>query len=160
MRKITYLDLTTVNSGIILHGVNCQGVMGAGIARALVSKYPEIFPRYAALCATAKSPYHLLGSIDVVNITDKLTIVNCFTQNFYGTKDRPPASYSAIHECLVSVTKTVLVNMMLEDYWGKIYMPPIGCGLGGLEWTILDDILDYVENKYGVNFTVCDLPRK
>lgn len=157
MRNIVLLDLTTVNSGVILHGVNCQGVMGAGIARALVSKYPKIFTKYEKLCASAKTPYHLLGTIDEVKINDELSIVNCFTQNFYGTPDRPPASYSAIHECLVNVANLVCADKVWD---GRIYMPPIGCGLGGLEWSIVDDIIDYVECKYGVTFTVCDLPRK
>lgn len=155
MKTIHFLDLTELSVGIILHGVNCQGVMGAGIAYALKNKYPRIETNYRFLCQHAPNPYTLLGEIDVVEMSPHLFIVNCFTQNFFGFhSDRPPASYSAIHECLLKVVEFSMYHRDLP-----IYMPQIGCGLGGLEWDIVNDIVEYVENKYKVLINVCDLPR-
>ena len=39
-------DLLNVTEGIILHGCNGQGVMGAGVAKAIKMKYPEAFTAY------------------------------------------------------------------------------------------------------------------
>jgi O-acetyl-ADP-ribose deacetylase (regulator of RNase III) len=150
MKHIAQKDLTTVSVGVVLHGVNCQGVMGAGIARALADKYPKILGNYSKLCAEARNPYDLLGEVDYVEISPSLTIANCFTQNFFGISSKPPALYSAIQDCLANVARKYQDSTFL-------FMPPIGCGLGGLTWTHVNDIVEYVEQKYGVYFNVCDL---
>lgn len=150
MKPIAQQDLTMVHTGIVLHGVNCQGVMGAGIAHALSRKYPKILNKYSTLCAEANSPYDLLGGVDYVEISPGLVIANCFTQNFFGISHKPPALYSAIQDCLINVALKYRDSSLL-------YMPPIGCGLGGLSWNYVNDIVEYVERKYAVYFNVCDL---
>ena len=156
MKQIIPLNLTKVKKGIILHGVNCQGVMGGGIAYALVKTYPAIFTRYSQLCKDAKSPYDLLGEIDPVTITQDLTIVNCFTQNFFGTAE-PPASYGAVYECLFRVVDWAQGHYDTELDM-PVYMPQIGCGLGGLDWTIVSQLIEFAEHKFKFKFNVCDLP--
>jgi O-acetyl-ADP-ribose deacetylase (regulator of RNase III) len=39
-------NLLEVKEGIITHGVNCQGVMGSGVALAIKQKYPSAFYSY------------------------------------------------------------------------------------------------------------------
>lgn len=41
-----------VTDGIICHQVNCQNVMGAGIARAIYEKYPKVKELYHKRCET------------------------------------------------------------------------------------------------------------
>ena len=36
-------DLLNVRDGLILHGVNCQRKMNAGIAKQIREKYPEVY---------------------------------------------------------------------------------------------------------------------
>lgn len=45
---VTYIvmDITTATRGIVVHGVNCQGVMGSGVALAIRTKWPQIFESY------------------------------------------------------------------------------------------------------------------
>ena len=40
-REITG-DIIAITDGYIMHQVNCQNVMGAGVAKSLATKYPEI----------------------------------------------------------------------------------------------------------------------
>lgn len=35
-------DITTVEKGVIMHQVNCQNVMGAGVAKAIYLKHPLV----------------------------------------------------------------------------------------------------------------------
>ena len=44
--KIIKGDLLNETTGLIAHGVNCQGVMGKGIALAIKKKYPQVFIDY------------------------------------------------------------------------------------------------------------------
>ena len=39
-------NLLNTQLQFIAHQVNCQGVMGAGVAKALRNKYPELYSQY------------------------------------------------------------------------------------------------------------------
>ena len=42
-------DITTITKGVIMHQVNCQNVMGAGVAKALYTKYPQVKEQFHQL---------------------------------------------------------------------------------------------------------------
>ena len=71
-------DITKVSSGCIAHGVNCQGVMGSGVAKALYTKWPRVRTEYFNI------KFHHLGTVQSVKIDKNLSIFNCHTQEFYG----------------------------------------------------------------------------
>lgn len=146
-------DITTVERGIVLHGVNCQGVMGSGVAAAIRSKWPKVYNDYVDF--TTKTA-RLLGRINPVHISDELHVINCFNQVYYGRD--PEVKYAdpaAIASCLEEVGS--IVNLLQLP----VYMPRIGCGLGGLNWE--NDVLIQVEWAVGKffppdqNVIVCDL---
>jgi O-acetyl-ADP-ribose deacetylase (regulator of RNase III) len=151
---ITYIkqNLIDVSEGIVAHGVNCQGAMGSGVAKALVTKYPKIFGSYSLLCDLPAE--ELLGEVVPVQINEKLYIANCFTQNFYGRNiGRRYADPKAIEKCMDN-----LIPLTYETKL-SIYMPKIGCGLGGLSWeNEVESIIGYHSKRvYGSNIYVCDL---
>jgi len=85
--NLVYLkkDLTTIAFGIIAHGCNCQGVMGAGVAKRLRTKWPEIFKPHKTICDVYKTNQdELLGQVCFVEISNDLIIANIFSQKFYG----------------------------------------------------------------------------
>ena len=118
-------DITTVETGTIAHGVNCQGVMGSGVARALYDKWPEVKEDYL------KFKDMELGVVQTVQVEPSLYVVNCFTQEHYGRDGRRYASPEAISEALDRVCNFVRKSPFLPE---EIYLPRIGCGLGGLDW--------------------------
>ena len=141
-------DITTITSGIILHGVNCQNVMGSGVAKALYTKWPEVKIQYHTLGKLNM----LLGLVQVVSVADAPWIFNCFTQMFYG-RDGKYASPEAIRQVLhVSCANAHVMGIE------AIYLPRIGCGLGGLDWDtdVLPHIQECVELYPHINITVCD----
>ena len=54
-RQIT-ADITTITEGAILHQVNCQDKLGAGVALALATKYPKVKQRYHAFTKKYPTP--------------------------------------------------------------------------------------------------------
>jgi O-acetyl-ADP-ribose deacetylase (regulator of RNase III) len=65
---------------VIIHGCNCQCVMGAGIAKAIKQAFPEA---YNADKATVKGSRTKLGSLSTVTVERgdrRITIVNGYTQ--------------------------------------------------------------------------------
>lgn len=71
---------------IILHQVNCQGVMGAGFAKQIKNKYPLCFNEYKQICKN-KNSKELLGTIYIYE-GNKDIIVNMFSQDKYGRDKR------------------------------------------------------------------------
>ena len=131
-------DIITVDNGIIAHGVNCQGVMGSGVAKAIRNKWPEVYEIYRDL-PRGKG---LLGVCNLVTLEQgRLYVANCYTQVFYGYNGRF-ASPDAIKSSLESV------YMWAEHYKLPIYLPKIGAGRGGLDWkTEVLPIIEYCDNS-------------
>ena len=67
-------DITTVDEGIIIHQVNCQNRMGAGVARALYLKYPIIKELYHE-SFNRFSKEILFGKIHFLTINKNLHLV-------------------------------------------------------------------------------------
>ena len=65
--QIIYSDITDVERGIILHQVNCQSKMGAGIAKVISDKWHEVKKQYHQFCYM-KRPSELLGQWQMVSI--------------------------------------------------------------------------------------------
>lgn len=134
-------DLLTAK-GLILHGVNCQGVMGSGVALAIKNKWPEVFYTYKDYIAhfLSNSSEGLLGEVvdRKVDSEDGVVVLNCFTQDRYGRDGKKYASYDAVD---TSMQRAV----GLAEMWrmNVINFPLIGCGLGGLHWPVVREIIEH-----------------
>lgn len=130
-------DVTSPIRGIIGHGVNCQGVMGSGVAWHIRNKFPKAYEEYKALCDRTEDKTNLLGSVQIVQITDDLYIANMFTQLNFGGDGKVYASIQAVRDaCFFLEQKRrkliverqqpniqVMAEAMLELY-GRANMSP------------------------------------
>lgn len=145
-----YADLAMINHGIIAHGVNCQGVMGAGVAKDLAEENPEMYRKYKSVCDGSLTP----GKIWPFNSEKRgflgeegnLHIISMATQEFYGSKGR--ARLEWIEEC---VKKLELISYVKRSQT-PIYIPRIGCGHGGLDWEHVSRIFE----ASPIKFIVCN----
>lgn len=144
------MDLTTTPApAMILHGVNCQHAMGAGVAKALYEKWSKVRSEYITIPKSEMK----LGLTQLVEVEPDLYVMNCFTQNYYGRK--PGFRYAdpiAIRTCILkSIDEAASLGIK------SIYMNPIGCGNGGLDFDKdLIPILNMIEILYPeYNFYVC-----
>lgn len=147
-------DITAVTGpAIILHGVNCQGVMGAGVAKAISDKWPKVRERYLRFPAK-------LGAINIIKVEPDIVVINCYTQEFYGNDGAKYASPDAIYECLLKVI-TISYLTLRKGPPPKIYAPKIGCGLGGLNWeTEVKGVFQASEiiwKSCKVEFNICEI---
>lgn len=136
-------DLFDAPNKAIGHGVNLQGVMGAGIAVSFCNRYPEMMPSYEQWCA---NPNTKPGDILPYNAKDGKTIVNWGTQRFPGRD----ATYGAL---ATAATRTA--GALHNADISSIAIPRIGCGIGGLDYDAVTIIIGLVEHTFrvgGVNF--------
>lgn len=77
-------DLTTLTGQfVIVQQVNCQNVMGAGLAKALMTRWPQVATEYHAFCA-GRIPQALLGHIQTAIVGPDQFVCNVFGQLRYG----------------------------------------------------------------------------
>lgn len=118
-------DITKVSFGLIIHGTNCSGGFGSGVAGAIDKKWPIV---KKAFLNNGKGA-NLLGTFLPVKINSQLTIGNCYTQELYGSDGHKYANLDAIKSSLM-----LAYNYATNNNITTISMPKIGSGLGGLNW--------------------------
>ena len=85
-------DLTTLTGRfVIVQQVNCQNVMGAGLAKALMTRWPQVASEYHAFCVKhtpqtllGRTPQALLGHIQTTIVGHDQFVCNVFGQLRYG----------------------------------------------------------------------------
>ena len=115
------------------HGCNCQGSMGAGIAKEFRSRYPEMFAVYRQRCKADPRQFNL-GDAWLWKDDQLPWVFNLGTQEHYW---RGRASYDAI--------AVALANMRAQadaEGIGAIAMPRIGAGYGGLSWRKVRSVVE------------------
>lgn len=133
-------DLTQTHATFIAHGVNCQGVMRSGVARALYEKWPEVKDGYLHYCNNiVKNPEERLGAVQRINSFDK-EIFNCFTQLEYGYDGKLYLDYEALAKCLRTLNRGMFKYSLNDCH--TIAMPKIGCGLAGGDWERVKSIIE------------------
>lgn len=132
--KIIYKkgNLLDTDIKVIVHGCNAQGVMGAGIAKQIALKFPNAYKVYrkAYLENTLD-----LGSVHWADCTSHI-IGNAITQEYYG-RGSIQVQYIHIKEAMFEVEQVLSV----EGY-DKVALPKIGAGLGGGNWSIIENIIE------------------
>lgn len=129
------LDIT---EGIICHQVNCQNVMGAGIAKAIYEKYPKVKELYHKRCemysSQKKRSEALYGHYQLIKVTNTLIVANIFSQDKFGNGPKRGVQFTN-PEYLVAAIADIALNNPNK----KIYIPEgIGCGYGGGNWTEIE----------------------
>lgn len=128
-------DIFESDCDAIINTVNCVGVMGGGLAAAFRERYPRLNQDYQTACANGQVQ---VGKMWNWFIDDELV----WAINF-PTKDdwRNPSELTYIKDGLQDLRK-VIADLRLSS----IAIPPLGCGLGGLNWS---DVLPMIKEALG-----------
>lgn len=147
------IDVTTVERGIIIQGVNCMAVMGSGVALSIRRKWPQVFEPYKKVCLNYnKRGRALLGSVNFVEVEPDIIVANVFSQEFYGSDGATYACPIAINLGLTTVFELANEKNL------PIYSVKIGCGLGGLNWERdVEPLFEVLETQFPlVPIYVCE----
>lgn len=118
-------DIFENESGIIVHGCNSYGVMGAGVAKVVHDKFPFAYQKYKEVCEREYVNREFLGGgVVFAPINGQLTIANAITQINPGPDARP----DLIRQSL----RRVMIHARLHNQ--SVHSVKIGCGIGGLDW--------------------------
>ncbi|MCY7911145.1 macro domain-containing protein [Bacillus inaquosorum] len=138
-------DILDASEDIICHQVNCQGVMGAGLAKQIRDRYPSAYRSYKHMCENVVfKPDLLLGRIMQVKEHDGKVICHIFGQLSYGRRGLH-TDYKALKHGLS------LIKLKAKNYNKSVALPHgIGCGLAGGDWSEVHQMIEDVFDDYEV----------
>lgn len=118
-------DILKSEADALVNTVNCVGVMGRGIALQFKNAYPKNFRAYAAACKRGEVQPGRMFVFETGQLTPPRYIVNFPTKRHWRGKSR-------IED--IEVGLTALVEVIRARGIRSIALPPLGSGLGGLDW--------------------------
>lgn len=137
------------------HQVNCRGAMGAGVARQIKQKYPDVYKCYKTTCEF-NNPDDLLGIGEFIRATHEYPfkyVINIYGQLGYGTGSKQ-TDYDAFNKAWRQVIEDMQHEFQKEDGCQLVIGIPykMGCGLAGGDWDIITEILEKIEKDLNVLF--------
>lgn len=123
------------------HGVNCQGVMGSGIAVQFRERFSSMYGDYVRMCKVGilkpgnASFYH----------ENNIWTVNIASQNLPGKNAKMMYLLSGL-----IFAREGLIERNIDG----IALPQIGCGIGGLKW---ESVLELIEFVFGDSQITCEV---
>ncbi len=132
--NITEGDLLQQNDvDVIVNTVNCVGVMGKGIALQFKKKWPTNFKVYADACKRNEIRPGRVHVYDAGAIATPKYVINFPTKDHWRGKSKVEFIIDGLKD-LVRVIKELNIH--------SIAIPPLGCGNGGLDWSLVKGLIE------------------
>jgi len=123
-------DIFDEPAEVRINTVNCVGVMGAGVALAFKTRYPDMFRDYQKACKK--------GEVNPGSLHTWKTVLGEWIVNFPTKRHwREPSRYEDIETGLIA-----LKNFLVKLGNIRVMLPALGCGHGGLDWSRVSTIIE------------------
>ena len=133
MIEIVRGDILQAEAEALVNTVNCVGVMGRGIALQFKKEFPDNYEAYKSACDRNEVQPGRLLVVKLNQMQLPRYIVNFPTKRHWRGKSR----IEDIESGLVCLVKEVR-----ERHIKSIAIPPLGCGLGGLDWGVVRPMIE------------------
>lgn len=131
MIRETTGDILTAQVEALVNPVNTVGVMGAGLAKQFRLAYPEMFADYRVACDRRRLN---IGRVMVHDVRDRPRYVISFPTKRHW---RGASQLGWVDRGLIDLRRTIVALDIRS-----IAIPPLGCGLGGLHWVDVQELID------------------
>lgn len=125
MIEFTTGDILTADTDAIVNTVNCVGIMGRGLALQFKNAFPANCKAYVAACRRGEVRPGKMFVFETHAITGPKYIINFPTKRHWRDKSRMDDIDSGM-VALADEIRTLNIR--------SIAIPPLGSGLGGLNW--------------------------
>ena len=130
-------DILAEDAEALVNTVNCVGVMGRGIALQFKNAYPLNFKAYVAACRRKEVQPGSMFVFETDELTHPRYIINFPTKRHWRGRSR----LEDIDAGLVALRQVILKKRIRS-----VAIPPLGTGLGGLNW---NDVRSRIEESLG-----------
>ncbi|MCX4025175.1 macro domain-containing protein [Endozoicomonas sp. SM1973] len=151
MIKFTTGNILKDKSEALVNTVNCVGVMGKGLALQFKKAFPDNFNAYKKACDKKLVATGNMFVTKQEDMYDTKWIINFPTKKHW----RGSSNIEYIENGLVDLVKIIKKNNI-----NSIAIPPLGSGLGGLDWSIVKEkIMTALATLENVDITVYEPSR-
>lgn len=133
MINIEKTDILKADVEAVVNTVNCVGIMGRGIALQFKKSYPNNFKAYEKACQLGEVKVGKMFVFETGQLTNPHFIINFPTKQHWKGKSKIEYIESGLDD-LVRVIKHYNIQ--------SIAIPPLGCGLGGLDWNVVKPLIE------------------
>ena len=118
-------DILRADAEALVNTVNCVGIMGRGVALQFKNEFPANFKAYQAACAREEVQPGKMFVFETGTLGNPKFIINFPTKRHWRGKSRMEDIDSGLK---------ALVEEVRNRGIRSIAIPPLGSGLGGLNW--------------------------
>ena len=132
MVKIIDGNIFDSKANIICHQVNCQGIMGSGVAAEVKKRYPKVFQKYRQEYLDGKLN---IGHVCFVTARQDQVIANMCGQDNFGYDGTMYTRYDALQKCLDEVEEYAIYEYDVKPVIAFPYK--MSCHRGGGDWNVV-----------------------
>ena len=132
MIEITKGNIIKNDSEAIVNTVNCVGFMGKGIALQYKQAFPDNFKAYEKACRAEKVKPGLMFIFETNAMFNPKYIVNFPTKRHWRGNSRLEDVENGLRSLVEDIKRLEIKS---------IAIPPLGCGLGGLDWNVVKPMI-------------------
>ena len=118
-------DILRADAEALVNSVNCVGIMGRGVALQFKNAFPENFKAYKAACGRQEVQPGRMFVFETGHLSNPRYIINFPTKRHWRGKSRMVDIETGL-EALSNEVQTRGIS--------SVALPPLGSGLGGLDW--------------------------
>jgi len=133
MVQITKGNIIEADADAIVNTVNCVGYMGKGIALQFKKAFPENFRAYERAVRQGEVRTGRMFVFDRRSLVNPRYIINFPTKRHWRGKSRID---------FIATGLRTLIGETRKRQIRTIAIPPLGCGLGGLDWDVVRPMIE------------------
>lgn len=142
---------------IIPHIISDIGVCGAGVAKAIVKKWPNVL---LDIGIVKNSKEWGLGTAIKTDCEKDIVVVSMVAQEGLRTRNnRNPIKYVALVKCMERIQMMINPDIpgLIPNFCSSIHCPKFGSGLAGGNWDFIETLIKEIWIDNGIDVTVYDL---
>ena len=136
-------DILREDVEAIVNTVNCVGIMGRGLALQFKNKFPQNFKEYQLACTNKEVQLGKMFVHQTGQLINPKYIINFPTKGHWKQNSKIEDISNGLDDLITIIEKYSIKS---------IAIPPLGSGLGGLDWKMVKKLIE--EKLKNINCTV------
>lgn len=133
MIEMTKGNIIEADAEALVNTVNCVGYMGKGIALQFKKAFPQNFQAYEKAARQREVRPGRMFVFDTCSFVNPKYIINFPTKRHWRGKSKLKDIEAGLQ---------ALIQEIQDRHIETVAIPPLGCGLGGLDWNVVRPMIE------------------